>query len=236
MRWFSFHKIDLLFTHQNQGSNLPTLRDIRGQNILPVMNAIKRGSAFNHHNHENGSTINVFSHFLVQTEISGRKVTDGQCGTYIFLILVLFLPQISNSLLLRTHILGNFVGRHHKDLFLTRNIWTTSVPSFMYIFLVGSFSTPCPPFSIQNGVSMSVWTTGSNYVVKLSESFEALSQYAMPPHFQKKISYLDGKRLASKSSKTASNLTSMKLRNNHELISHLRVQCFNTFFSDLIYQ
>ncbi len=59
LRWFSFQKIDLPFDHWHPGPNRPILRDIRGQNILPVINAIKRVSAFNHHNHENGSPIDV---------------------------------------------------------------------------------------------------------------------------------------------------------------------------------
>ncbi len=42
MCWFSFQKIDLLFDHWNPGPNRPTLWDMRGQNILPVINAIKR--------------------------------------------------------------------------------------------------------------------------------------------------------------------------------------------------
>ncbi len=65
MRWFSFQKIDLLFDHWNPGPKF-AYRDSRGQNILPVINAIKRGSAFNHHNHEKCSAIDVFL-FLVQT-------------------------------------------------------------------------------------------------------------------------------------------------------------------------
>ncbi len=43
------------------------------------------------------------------------------------------------------------------------------------------------------------------------------------------------KRLANKSSKTASKLTSQQLRNNHELTSHLRVQFFTILFSNLIF-
>ncbi len=66
MRWFSFQKIDLLFDHWNPVPIRPILRDIRGQNILPVITA-KKGLTFNHHNHENGSTIDVFHNFLVQT-------------------------------------------------------------------------------------------------------------------------------------------------------------------------
>ncbi len=66
MHWFSFQKIDLHFVHWNPGPNRPIFRDIRGRNILPVINAIKRSSTFNHHNHENGSTINVFLNVFVQ--------------------------------------------------------------------------------------------------------------------------------------------------------------------------
>ncbi len=40
MRWISFKKIDLQFDHWNPGPNWPILRDIRGRNILPVINAI----------------------------------------------------------------------------------------------------------------------------------------------------------------------------------------------------
>ncbi len=43
LRWFSFQKIGLLFDHWNPVPNRSILRDIRGQNILPVINAIKRG-------------------------------------------------------------------------------------------------------------------------------------------------------------------------------------------------
>ncbi len=60
-------KIGLLFDHWNPGTNRPILRDIRGQNILPVITAMKRGSASNHYNHESGSTIDVFLNVLVQT-------------------------------------------------------------------------------------------------------------------------------------------------------------------------
>ncbi len=60
MRLFPFQKIDLRFDHWNPGQG------IRGQNILPVINAIKGGSAFNHHNNENGATIDVFLTFFVQ--------------------------------------------------------------------------------------------------------------------------------------------------------------------------
>ncbi len=67
MRLFSFQKIDLRFDHWNPRPHRPILTDIRRRNILPVRNAIKRGSTFNHHNHENGSTIDVFLIFLVQT-------------------------------------------------------------------------------------------------------------------------------------------------------------------------
>ncbi len=41
------------------------------------------------------------------------------------------------------------------------------------------------PFVMQPVVSMSVWTEGSNYVVKLSESFQALSRYLMTPNYWK---------------------------------------------------
>ncbi len=41
MRWFSFQKIDLHCDHWNPGPNRPIFRDIRGRNILPVINAIK---------------------------------------------------------------------------------------------------------------------------------------------------------------------------------------------------
>ncbi len=67
MRWFSFQKNDLLFDHWKPGPNRPILRDIRGQNILPVKNAIKRGLTPNHRNHESGSTLDVFLNFMVQT-------------------------------------------------------------------------------------------------------------------------------------------------------------------------
>ncbi len=67
MRRFSFRKSDLHLEHWNPGPNWPILRDIWGRNILPVKTAIKRSITFNHHNHENGSTIDVFLIFLVQT-------------------------------------------------------------------------------------------------------------------------------------------------------------------------
>ncbi len=54
MRCFSFQQIYLLFDYRNTGSNRSVVRIIRGQNSLPVINVIKRGSAFNHHNHEYG--------------------------------------------------------------------------------------------------------------------------------------------------------------------------------------
>ncbi len=72
IRWFSFQKIDLHFDHWNLGPHWSFLKDIRGRNILPVITAIKRGSAFNHHSYENGSTIDVFLIFLCK-----HKSTDG---------------------------------------------------------------------------------------------------------------------------------------------------------------
>ncbi len=71
MRWFSFQKIDLHFVHWNPGPNRPIFKDIRSRNILPVKNAIKWGSTFNHHNHKNGSTIDVFLKLFVQAIIIG---------------------------------------------------------------------------------------------------------------------------------------------------------------------
>ncbi len=72
MRWFSFQKINLRFDHWNPGPHWPFLSDIRGRNILPVINAIKRGSTFNHHNHENCSITDVFLIFYCK-----RKSSDG---------------------------------------------------------------------------------------------------------------------------------------------------------------
>ncbi len=46
--------------------NRSILRDVRGQNILPVINVIKWGSTINHPNQESGSTIDVFLYFVVQ--------------------------------------------------------------------------------------------------------------------------------------------------------------------------
>ncbi len=66
MRWFSFQKIDLHFDHLNPGPNRPIFRDIRGWHILPVKNAVKWGSTFNHHNKKNGSDIDIFLYFFVQ--------------------------------------------------------------------------------------------------------------------------------------------------------------------------
>ncbi len=48
MHLFSFQKIDLHFDHWNPGPNRPILRDNRGRNILPVINAIQRCKTFNH--------------------------------------------------------------------------------------------------------------------------------------------------------------------------------------------
>ncbi len=59
MRWFFFQKIDLLFDW-NSGPNRPILRDIRGQNAGHKCDKKKL-------NHENGSTIDAFLNFLVQT-------------------------------------------------------------------------------------------------------------------------------------------------------------------------
>ncbi len=53
---------------------------------------------------------------------------------------------------------------------------------------MGSFSTTFRPFSTQPGVSRSAWTKGSNFVVKLSKSFQALSHYLVTPNF--KIDFL----------------------------------------------
>ncbi len=85
MRWFSFQKIDLLFDQWDPVPNRPISRDIRCQNILPVINAINRGSTSNHYHHENGSTIDVFLKFLVQTLIIGRNGNGKHCGLHFFL-------------------------------------------------------------------------------------------------------------------------------------------------------
>ncbi len=79
-----FQKIDLLFEHWNPGPNRPILRDIRGQNILPVIYTIKRDLTFNHHNHENGSTIDDFLNFWVQIWIIGRNGIGKDCGRKLF--------------------------------------------------------------------------------------------------------------------------------------------------------
>ncbi len=84
--------------------------------MLPVINAIKRDSAFNHQSHENGSTIDVFPNF-VGANINQRTEWKWQALWHNFsLILIEFHPQMINSRLLRTHSLGNLVRRHHKDL------------------------------------------------------------------------------------------------------------------------
>ncbi len=63
IREFSFPKIDLLlFDNGNAGLNRSILRDTRGQNIFPVITAIKRGSTFNQHIHENICTITNIKH------------------------------------------------------------------------------------------------------------------------------------------------------------------------------
>ncbi len=46
------------------------------------------------------------------------------------------------------------------------------------------FISPFSPCSIQHGFSMSVYTKGLNYVIKLSQSFQAFSQYSMTPVFE----------------------------------------------------
>ncbi len=68
MRRISFQKTDLHFDRWNPGPNRPIFRDIRGQNILPVINAVRSGSTANHHNHENGSTIDIFHNFLSSSD------------------------------------------------------------------------------------------------------------------------------------------------------------------------
>ncbi len=115
MRWFSFQKIDLHFVHWNPGPTRPILRDIRGRNILPVINAIKRGSTFNHNNHKNGSTIEVYLNFLVQAWIIGRNWNGKHCGGIYILFDQYFFPKIITFRLFRTHILRNSVGWHHED-------------------------------------------------------------------------------------------------------------------------
>ncbi len=86
MRWFSFQKIDLHFDQWNPGPSRPILRDIRGQNNLPVINAIKGGSTFKHHIHENGSTIDFFFNFLMQALTIWRNWYDKHCGRILFLL------------------------------------------------------------------------------------------------------------------------------------------------------
>ncbi len=76
-----------------------------------------------------------------------------------------------------------------------RQIWTKIVPRLKYVLPVGSFSIRFWPFPIQRGVNMSVWAEGSNYVVKLSERFQALSQYLMTPNCQT-FSWLDMKKIS----------------------------------------
>ncbi len=51
-----------------------------------------------------------------------------------------------------------------------------------------SFSTTFRAFTIQPEVSRSVWIKGSNYVIKLSKRFQALSHYLLTPNF--KIEFL----------------------------------------------
>ncbi len=63
--WSSFRSL-------KSRSKSPNFRNIRGRNILPVINAIKRSSTFNHHNHENGSTIDVYLNILCK-----HKLSDG---------------------------------------------------------------------------------------------------------------------------------------------------------------
>ncbi len=72
IRLLSFQKIDLLFDHGHPGPNRPISKGTRGQNISPVTNVMKRGSAFDHHNHEHGSTIDIYSIFWCK-----HKSADG---------------------------------------------------------------------------------------------------------------------------------------------------------------
>ncbi len=116
MRWFSFQKIDLHFVHWNPGPNRPNFRDIRGRIILLVKNTIKWGSTFNHHNHKNGSTIDIFLNVFVQALIIGQNRNEKHCGGILFLFLWYFFPKIITFRLFRTHILRNLVGWHHEDL------------------------------------------------------------------------------------------------------------------------
>ncbi len=69
-------------------------------------------------------------------------------------------------------------------IFQTSQIWTKLDQSVKYIFLIGSFSTPFRPFSIQPGASMIVWTNGSNYALKLSINVQPLSHYLMTPNIK----------------------------------------------------
>ncbi len=85
MRSFSYRKIDLHFVQWNPGPNWPNFRDIRGRNILPVKNAIKWDSTFNHHIHKNGSITDIVLNFFVQALIIGQNWNDKHCGGMLFL-------------------------------------------------------------------------------------------------------------------------------------------------------
>ncbi len=63
-----------------------------------------------------------------------------------------------------------------------------------------------------------------------SKKFSSTQSLINDTKFQNRILTLMAKRLANKSTKTATKLTQQKQRYNHELTSHLRVHFFKTCF------
>ncbi len=61
-----FKRLIYVSFNEIRGPNRPIFRDILGRDTLPVKNAITLGLTFNHHNHKNDATIEVFLQFFVQ--------------------------------------------------------------------------------------------------------------------------------------------------------------------------
>ncbi len=107
---------------------------------MSVINAIKKGSKFNNHNHENGSAI-MFSTICWCMD----KLSDETEMTSIVVKMFSYCISTSSSNNyfkgLRTLNLGIRSGGT-LNIRETRQIWTIIVSTVKYIFLVCSFLTP----------------------------------------------------------------------------------------------
>ncbi len=90
VRWFSFKEDWSNFLSFNFR---PFIKDIQGQNILPALNALKKGLTFNRDNQENGSSIKGF--LISSTNMNNRTEWIWKVlWKKLFLIEVVVHPQL----------------------------------------------------------------------------------------------------------------------------------------------